>query len=163
MRHGTSAFLLVVVLSGATAAGQAANTTADTKVKSDNGKVVIMTGCLEIGTGGTSFMLTNITSQREQHGKPLPPAGGSSPLIGREGLDLGPFINQKVELTGVVVPAATKSDADDKITIKEPTKVDGENGRDKKASSAKTVKVARGPATQFVVASVKALAPSCQK
>ena len=132
-RYGT-AYLLAVLLSGTIVAAQDAKR-ADTKVKADNGKVVTMTGCVEIG-GGTSFVLTNDKSYS---------------LVARKGLDLGPYIQQKVELTGVVVPAATSRDGDDKIKITEPA-----------APSSTTVKVARGKDAQFLVASVKTLAPTCQ-
>jgi len=116
---------------------------------------------VEIG-GGTSFVLTNITSEREQHATKTSPPGGPYALTAREGLDLGSFIQQKVELTGVVVPAATSRDKDDTIKIKETTNVDVKNGPDKKSSAATTVKVARSAEAQFLVASVTTLAPSCQ-
>jgi hypothetical protein len=135
MRCHTTVCLFALLLSGAIVAAQDAKGTTDTKVKADNGKVVTMTGCVEIG-GGTSFVLTNDKSYS---------------LVARKGLDLGPYIQQKVELTGVVVPAATRRDGDDKIKIKEPT-----------APAATTVKVARGKDAQFLVASVKTLAPTCQ-
>jgi len=66
-------------------------------------------------------------------------------------------------LTGVVVPAATKGDADDKIKIKETGRADAEQGSDRKSSASKTVKVARGATPQFIVASVKTLAPVCSQ
>jgi len=157
----TAAYAFAVLLSSAVAAAQDAKVTTDSKVTADDGKVIKMTGCVELG-GGTSYVLTNITSEQAQHEKPQVPPGGSYPLVERKGLDLGPYIQQKVELTGVVVPAATGHDTDDKIRIKETTRVDVKDGPDKKSSEATTVKVARGAATQFLVASVKLLAPSCQ-
>jgi hypothetical protein len=63
----------------------------------------------------------------------------------------------------VVVPAATKGDRDDKIELKETTTVKGENGPDKTSSAATTVKVARGADSQFLVASLKTVAPNCQQ
>ena len=149
MRSAISGCLLML-LSGTIVAAQQPKTTTETKVKSDNGTVVTLVGCVEIG-GGTSFVLTNISSER-----------GSYALKEREGLDLGPYIQQKVELTGVVVPAATSSDKDDKIKVKDTTKIDVKNGPDKKSSTATTVKVQRGAQPQFLVASVKTLAPTCQ-
>ena len=161
METRAPSYLFALLLSSTLVAAQEAKTTTDIKVKSDNGKVVTMTGCVEIG-GGTSFVLTNITSERDQRAtKPSPP-GGPYSLTAREGLDLGPFIQQKVELTGVVVPAATGRDTDDKIGIKETTRVDVKNGPDKKSSTATTVKVARSAEAQFLVASVKTMAASCQ-
>jgi hypothetical protein len=161
MRHAAPALLLTLLLGGAVVAAQDATVTTDTKVKSDDGKVVTMTGCVEIG-GGTSFLLTNITSEQEKGQKQTSPDAGPYALVEREGLVLGQYVNQQVELTGVVVPAATKGDHDDKIEVKETTKVDVQNGPDKKSSTATTVKVARGATSRFLVASVKTLAPTCQ-
>jgi len=161
METPATGYLFAFLLSSTIVAAQEARITTDTKVKSDNGKVVTMMGCVEIG-GGTSFVLTNITSEHDQHAKKPSAPGGPYSLVAREGLDLGPFIQQKVELTGVVVPAATGHDTDDKIRIKETTRVDVKNGPDKKSSAATTVKVARSAEAQFLVASVKTLALSCQ-
>jgi hypothetical protein len=154
------ALLTVLLLGGAVVAALDAKTTTESKVKSDNGKVVTVTGCLEIG-GGTSFLLSNITADDEQHTNTASTARGSYALSEREGLDLGPYIHQKVELTGVVIPPLTRGDKDDKIKIQEANNVGAENGRSRKPASTKTVKVPRTAATQFLVASVKALAPTC--
>jgi hypothetical protein len=154
--------LLAVLAAPAALAAQAGRVTSETEVKSDNGKVVTMVGCVMIG-GGTSFTLSNIASEREQGDKAATRPGGPYALVAREGLDIGPFINQKVQMTGVVVPPATKGDDDDKFKISETTKVDVENGRDRTSSSATTVRVERGPMHQFLVASVKMLAPNCEQ
>jgi hypothetical protein len=148
MRRTTTAHVFALFLSGTLVTAQDGKTTTETKVKSDNGKVVTMTGCMEIG-GGTSFVLTNITSEHEQHGTITAHNGGPYSLTPRKGLDLGPYIQQRVELTGVVVPAATRHDSDDKFKITD-------------SSAATTVKVKRGAEKQFLVASVKTLAPTCQ-
>jgi hypothetical protein len=113
-------------------------------------------------------VLTNITtekdqSQKEQRDGSRQPKAVTYALIEREGLDLGPHIQQKVQVTGVVVPAATSRDAQDKIDIKETTRVDVKDGPDKTSSEATTVNVARGPESQFLVASVKTLAATCQQ
>jgi len=159
MRHATSGFLLAL-LSTAVVTAQDSRTTT-TQVKSDNGTVVTAVGCVMIG-GATNFMLTNITSTSgKQEGK-APLTGVSYALIERDGVDLGSHIQQKVELTGVIVPAATKGDKDDKFTVKETTKADVDQGADKKSSTKTTVKVARGASGQFLVASVKRLAPTCE-
>lgn len=167
MRNAAAGYVFALVLSGTIVAAQDSNVKTDTKVKSDDGKVVTMIGCLEVG-GGTSFTLTNITKEQDQSAKDRPSGsrsdkGGSYALIEREGLALGPYIQQKVQLTGVVVPAATSRDAQDTIDIKETTRVDVKGGPDKKSSAATTVNVARGPETQFLVASVKTLAATCQQ
>ena len=161
MRKTAAGCAFVLLLSSTVGAAQEARVTTDSKVTSDDGKVVKMTGCVEIG-GGTSFVLTNITSEQDQHERHQIPPGGSYALVERKGLDLGLYIQQRVELTGVVVPAATRRDTQDKIKIKETTRVDVKQGPDKTSSKATTVKVARGAATQFLVASVTTLAPNCQ-
>jgi len=161
MRKAAAGCAFVLLLSGSVAAAQDAKVTTDSRVTSDNGKVIKMTGCVEIG-GGTSFVLTNITSEKDQRDGDRVPPVGSYALIERKGLDLGPYIQQQVELTGVVVPAATRRDTQDTIKIKETTRVDVKQGPDQKSSKATTVNVARGATTQFIVASVKTLAPSCR-
>jgi hypothetical protein len=144
-----------------TAVAQVTKTTTDTEVKSDNGKVVTMVGCVMIG-GGTSFTLSNITSERETDEKAAAQPRGPYALIPREGLDLGPYINQKVQLTGVVVLPATKGDRDDKIEIRERTKTEVADGPDRKSSAETTVKVTRGTMNQFLVATVASLSPRCE-
>ena len=160
MRYVTG--LCLLLLSVTSVAAQQGRVTSETKVKSDNGKVVTMVGCVMIG-GGTNFTLSNITTEREQGEKTAARPGGPYALVPREGLDLGPYITQKVEIAGVVVPPATKGDDDDKFEIKDTTKVEGPNGRDRRSSSATTVKVDRGPMHQFLVASVKMLTPNCDQ
>jgi len=83
--------------------GKTATGTAGVKVKSDNGAVETLTGCLMIG-GGTNFLLTNITARADDNKKPSP-AGVSYALTERDGVDLSRYINQQVQLTGVFVPA----------------------------------------------------------
>ena len=154
--------LIAVLVAGVAVTAQNATTTTDTTVKSDNGTVVTMAGCVMIG-GGTSFTLTNITSAQHKHDNATSPAAGSYALMAREGLDLAPYIQQKVELTGVVVPAATKGDKDDKIRVKETTTTAGAApAADKTSSKATTVKIVRGAGDQLIVASVKVLAPTCE-
>jgi hypothetical protein len=161
MRKAAAGYAFVLLLGGTLVSAQDAKVTTESKVRSDDGKVIKMTGCVEIG-GGTSFVLTNITSEQDQRDREHVPPVGAYALVERKGLDLGPYIQQRVELTGVVVPAATRRDTQDKIKIKETTRVDVEQGPDQKSTKATTVNVARGATPQFLVASVKTLAPSCQ-
>jgi hypothetical protein len=151
MRTAAAGYALtVVLLSSSVTAAQSASTTTDAKVKADDGKVVTMIGCVEIG-GGTSFVLTNITSEQDRHQKNQTPPVGPYALVERKGLDLGPYIQQKVQLTGVIVPAASKGDTQEKIKVTEKT-----------SSESTTVKVPRGATAQFTVATIKTLAPTCQ-
>lgn len=147
MRLATSCFVCALLLTGAVTSAQDRKATTDPKVKSDNGTVETLTGCVMIG-GATSFLLTNITARVADEKKPASPAVTYA-LTERDGVDLSRYINQRVQLTGVFVPAATKGDKDDKFEIK-----------DKKTQE--TVKVARSAANQFLVAGVKAVAPTCE-
>ena len=151
MRKAVGWALSVVLLSGTVVAAQNETATTETKVKADDGKVVTLVGCVEIG-GGTSFVLTNITAEQDRHQRNQTPPAGAYALVERKGLDLGPFIQQKVQLTGVIVPAATRNDTQEKIKVKEKT-----------SSESTTVKVARGASAQFLVATVKTLAPTCPR
>jgi hypothetical protein len=137
----------------------------ETKVKSDNGKVVTMTGCLMIG-GGTDFILSNVEGRGKsdkQNDRESVGTSGVSPyaLVPRDGLDLGPHIGQKVEVTGVVVPAATKHDHDDKIQVTEKSKIEVDGAPDKHNEQKTEVKVQRAATNQFLVASVKDLKTTC--
>jgi hypothetical protein len=147
----------------ASASAQDTKIKTETTVKADNGKVMTMTGCLT-AAGGGAFVLGNI----EEHGKSKSDretvgTSGLSPyaLTPREGLDLGPHIGQKVEVTGVLVPAAKNGDHDDKIQVTEKTRIEVEDAPDKKDERKTEVKVQRGPVDQFMVASVKDLRTAC--
>lgn len=157
MKQALALSLSAFLVSGAVAGAQERQPT--TTVKSDNGEVVTLVGCVMIG-GGTGVTLTNITSERVQddkvRAKPGPATAGSYSLTAREGLDLSAYLNHRVELSGVVVHPATRGDRDDKIEIKETDRPKGASGPAKQ-----TVKIARGDTNQFLVAAVKTLSPSC--
>ena len=172
MRFATHGLVCALLLTGAVTSAQERTTptntaptntvqtkpaTADVKVKSDNGSVETLTGCVMIG-GATSFLLTNITARVADDKKPSA-ASVSYPLTERDGVDLSRYINQRVQLTGVFVPAATKGDRDDKFEIK--TRKSDAKG-EPTASTRETVKVPRGAGNQFLVASVKPVAPQCE-
>jgi hypothetical protein len=144
MRHLTVGLIVALMSGGIVSAAQNDKPTSGPKVKADNGSAITLTGCLTIG-GATNLMLTNITAEREQENRRTTPAATYA-LVERDGVELAGYINQKVQLTGIAVPAATGRDRDDKFTVK----------------GQKTVKVARGAEPQFIVASVKPVAPGCQ-
>lgn len=149
MRFVRQGLVCALLLTSGAASAQDRKATTDTKVKSDNGTVETVTGCVMIG-GATNFLLTNITARAADDKKPAP-ASVSYALTERDGVDLGSYINQRVQLTGVFVPAATKGDRDDKFEIKDAQK------------PRETIKVTRAAANQFLVAAVKPLAPSCEQ
>jgi hypothetical protein len=161
MRFATAGVVGALLLNAAIASAQDRAVKTDTTVKSDNGTVETLTGCVMIG-GATNFLLTNITA-RVADDKKSSSSSVSYALMERDGVDLGQYINQRVQLTGVFVPAATKGDRDDKFEVKETKKVDANRGSGQTTSSRQTVKVDRGAANQFIVASVKAIAPRCEQ
>jgi hypothetical protein len=164
MRFVTPGLLCAGLLAGTVVSAQERGvktdaSTSGVKVTSDNGSVETLTGCVMIG-GGTNFLLTNITSRVTDSKKPSP-AAVSYALTERDGVDLSRFINQRVQLTGVFVPAATKGDHDDKFEI-ERTGTSGSPGDAGQTSPTReTVKVPRGAANQFLVATVRSVAPQC--
>src|SRR4051812_17288650 len=101
MRHSLPVLSCAVLFTATLASGQTTKSTGETKVKSDNGQVVTVTGCVMIG-GATNFLLS-VASERDGRDKAASAAPGSYALIERDNLDLGRYINQRVELTGVVV------------------------------------------------------------
>jgi hypothetical protein len=161
MRFTTTGVVCALLLNGAIASAQDRSVKTETKVKSDNGSVETLTGCVMIG-GATNFLLTNITARAADDKKPSS-STVSYALMERDGVDLGQYINQRVQLTGVFVPAATKGDRDDKFEVKETKKADANSGSGKTTSTRQTVKVDRGAANQFIVAAVKAIAPQCEQ
>jgi hypothetical protein len=84
------------------------------------------------------------------------------PLSPRAGVDLTPHVGKRVEISGILVPAA-RGDKDAEITIREETKVDGDDGADGKAKTRVEADIQRGAHPQLNVLSVKAVAGSCSR
>jgi hypothetical protein len=165
MRHVISGCALVLCVA-VSASAQDAKIKTQTDIKADNGKVVTMTGCLM--RGGTDFVLSSVEElgkNGKRKDKETVGTTGVSPyaLSPREGLDLAPHLGQRVELTGVIVPAATKHDHDDKIEVKDKTKLEIEDAPDQHSEQKTEVKVDRGATDTLVVASVKDLKMACAR
>ena len=95
----------------------------ETRIKADDAKVLTISGCL--GGGPTNFTLSNVAAvatpgDKKDDGKAVGTAGllDSYVLKPRDGIALAPHVGHRVELTGVVVPPATKDDDDAKIEVK---------------------------------------------
>jgi len=131
-----------------------------TKIKTDDGKVVTATGCL-IG-GPSSYTLTRATPVVEER-VTVGTSGTvvSYTLVPRGGVDLTTHVGQQVEVTGVLIPAATKGDDDAKIKVEERTKTDIDNSPDAKSKTKTKVDVPRGANAQLAVTSVKMVGASC--
>jgi hypothetical protein len=150
----------------AAAAVHAQDTTikSETRIKVDDAKVMTISGCL--GGGPTSFTLSNVVAASVPSQKDDRKTGGSPgllesyALVPRDGVALAAHVGHRVELTGVVVPPATK-DNDAKIEVKEQTQVKRENAPDSKAETTTRARIARGPEAQFAVTSLKMVSPVC--
>jgi len=131
-----------------------------TKIKSDDGKVVTATGCL-IG-GPSSYTLSRATPVVEER-VTVGTSGTvvSYTLVPRGGVDLTTHVGQQVEVTGVLIPAATKHDDDAKIKIQEKTKTEVDNQPDAKSQGKAKVEVPRGATPQLAVTSVKMVGATC--
>ena len=86
MRFATQGLIGALLLMGAVVSAQDRKVTTDTKVKSDNGSVETLTGCVMIG-GATNFLLTNITARVADDKKPSSPSI-SYALMERDGVEL---------------------------------------------------------------------------
>jgi hypothetical protein len=143
-------------------------TKSKTKIKADDAKTVMMTGCLTAGSNGT-FTLTNATPQIDiETTLDLPPVGTagakitSYELMPRAGVSLSPHVGHMVEITALALPPATASDHDSKATVKSKTKVKVDDAPDVNVESRTKAELPRGATSRLVVASVKHLAPVCE-
>lgn len=150
----------------AAAAVHAQDTTikSETRIKVDDAKVMSIRGCL--GGGPTSFTLSNVVAASVPGQKDDRKTAGSGllesyALVPRDGVALAAHVGHRVELTGVVVPPATKGDDDAKIEVKEQTQVKRENAPDSKTETTTKARIARGPEAQFAVTSLKMVSPVC--
>ena len=138
-----------------------------TKIKADDAKTVMMTGCLSAGSNGM-FTLTNARAPIDvETTLELPPVGTTATittyeLMPREGVSLNPHVGHMVEITALALPPATKSDHDSKVKVKSKSKVKVEDQPETRVESRTTADLPRGATTRLVVASVKHLAPTCQ-
>ena len=138
----------------------------ETRIKADDAKVMTISGCL--GGGPSSFTLSNVVSatspgDKKSEGKAVGTSGAldSYVLTARDGVSLAPHVGHRVELMGVVVPPATKSDDDAKVEVKEETRVKREDAPDSKTETTTKARIARGAEAQFAVTSLKMISPVC--
>jgi hypothetical protein len=83
-------------------------------------------------------------------------------LSPRAGVDLTPHVGKRVEISGIMVPAA-KGDKDAEVSIREETKVDGDHGADGKVKTRVEADIQRGAHPQLNVLSVKAVPGDCSR
>jgi hypothetical protein len=169
MRRAIPACLLACCFAAVTVSAQDTKVKSEQKIKSDDGKVVTLKGCLA-GTPPTftldhasSAVVARSESKADKRADEIGTTGTSDSytLTPREGVDLGPQIGHMVEVTGVLIAPATKHDDDAKVKVKDRTKIEREDAPDSKVKSQTKADVARGSTPQLAVTSVKVLAPAC--
>lgn len=169
MRRVIPACLLACCFAAVTVSAQDTKVKSEQKIKSDDGKVVTLRGCL--AGSPPSFTLDHASSavvarseaKAERKSGEVGTTGiaESYTLMPRQGVDLAPQIGHMVEVTGVLIAPATKHDDDAKVKVKDRTKVEREDAPDSKVKSETKADVARGSTSELAVTSVKMLAPMC--
>lgn len=135
----------------------------ETRIKADDAKVMTLSGCL---TGGPStFTLTNATPVEadKPSDRPIGTSGTSHAylLSPREGVTFAPHVGQKVEVSGVIVPAAKGGDKTARVEVRERTEVQRDGSPDSKSETTTKTTIARGATEQFAVEAIKLVSPVC--
>ena len=160
MRRVISTCVVALFAAASLNAQKDATIKSETKIKTDDGKVVTTSGCL-IG-GPNSYTLSRATPVVQER-VTVGTSGTvvSYTLVPRGGVDLTTHIGQQVEVTGVLVPAAGKGGDDAKIKVEEKTKAEIEDSPDARSKSNTKVEVPRGAYPQLAVTSVKMVGAAC--
>ena len=143
---------------------QNAKVKSETKVKADDAQVVSMTGCLE---GGPSvFLLSHAVISKDQAKKVRKIVGttgieDSYELTPQQGVELAEKVGHQVQVTGVMIPAATAHDKHANVEVKEKTKVEVEHQPDQKTESTAKAEIAKTDHPTFSVVSIKDIRSSC--
>jgi hypothetical protein len=160
MRRVISTCVVALFAAASLSAQKDATIKSETKIKTDDGKVVTTSGCL-IGSP-SSYTLSRATPVVQER-VTVGTSGTvvSYTLVPRGGVDLTTHIGQQVEVTGVLVPAAGKGGDDAKIKVQEKSKAEIEDSPDAKSKSNTKVEVPRGAYPQLAVTSVKMVGATC--
>lgn len=164
MRRVLSMCALAVCVGAIPAYAQNAKVESKTKVKADDAQVVSMTGCLE---GGPSvFLLSHAMIPKDQAKKLRKIVGTTGTqdtyeLTPQQGVELAGDVGHKVQVTGVMVPAATAHDKHANVEVKEKTKVEAEHQPDQKSESKTKAEIAKADHPMFSVVSIRDVEPSC--
>lgn len=160
MRRVISTCVVALFAAASLNAQKDATIKSETKIKTDDGKVVTTSGCL-IG-GPNSYTLSRATPVVQER-VTVGTSGTvvSYTLVPRGGVDLTTHVGQQVEVTGVLVPAAGKGGDDAKIKVEEKSKAEIEDSPDARSKSNTKVEVPRGAYPQLAVTSVKMVGAAC--
>jgi hypothetical protein len=136
-----------------------------TTVKSDDGKTVVYTGCVQSGTETKSYVLQNAIPMKDTKTETTVGKSGmpetttttttSYMLVPGEKVDLTQNVGHKVEVTAMAIPAG---DDHSKIESKTKTEVAGQPAQ----RTETTEKVGQGAFPQLRVVSVKQLSDRCE-
>jgi hypothetical protein len=172
------------------ASAQDSTVQSKTKVKADDARTVVMTGCLT-QTGG-SYMLAGATSAtgedltikskvktdvdkdetevktrtRAEIDHDNDDAVGTSgatmmyQLDPRAGVNLAAHVGHRVQISGVMLDPATGDD-DAEVTIREDTKVKNDDAPDARVKSKTKAELPRGAHARLAVVSVKPMSGAC--
>lgn len=181
---------VVTMALGVSVGAQDSTVKSKTKVKTDDAHAVTLTGCLQQGSGLESFTLigatsavgddlkskttiktdvddhdTTVTGRTKakvdtDHGTAAT-AGVAYDLHPKQGLNLAMHVGHQVEVTAVMIDAASSTDDDAKVKIKEDTKAKVEDAPDARTRSKSKVEVPRGSYPQLTALTVRTISPSC--
>lgn len=136
-----------------------------TKVKTDDAKMVTMTGCLQAGTETGAFTLSNVktTASIDKSSETVGTAGAAMTyeLTPQSGVNLTPHVGHTVEITALALKPAGKGDDDASVSVKSKTKVKTDDAPDTKIETRTKAEMPRGAHHRLTVASVKHISPSC--
>jgi hypothetical protein len=161
-----------------------------TKVKADDARTVVMTGCLSQSAGGYMLSATTAAAGEDLTVKsrvktdvdkdettvktrtdaeidrddrdPIGTSGIATMymLAPRAGVNLAAHVGHRVEIAGVL-PDPAKGDDDAEVTIREDTKVENDDAPDGRIRTKTKAELPRGPRPHLAVVSVKPLSGSC--
>ena len=161
MRRVLSTSLLAVAFAAVSVSAQEATIKSKTKINSDDAKPATFAGCL---TGGpTGYMLTNVAGNARSRDHAIGTSGvvAEYDLTPREGVDLSSHVGERVEISAIMVKAATKHDDDAKVEIRNRTKVEADHQPDQTSKSTTKAEIPRGPLPKLAVMTVRTISPTC--
>ncbi len=105
---------------------------------------------------------TESQARADDNERPVGTSGSTKnyALSPRDGVDLAAHVGKRVEISGIMVPAA-RGDKDAEITIREETKVERDHAPDSTSKTRVEADIQRGAHPQLNVLSVKTVGGTC--